>query len=125
LAANGGSDVINDGEPISSSGSLGAKVYGNNCSSCHQANGAGLAGVFPPLKGNSVVLDEDATDHILAILDGVQDKVIDGVAYASPMPGFASVLSDDEVAAVVNHERTQWGNKAKVVDVEAVKKLRK
>jgi len=125
LVANGGSDVINDGEPISSAGSLGAKVYGNNCSSCHQANGAGLAGVFPPLKGNSVVLDEDATDHILAILDGVQDKVIDGVAYASPMPGFASVLSDDEVAAVVNHERTQWGNKAKAVDVEAVKKLRK
>jgi len=41
------------------------------------------------------------------------------------MPGFASVLSDDEVAAVVNHERTQWGNKAKAVDVEAVKKLRK
>lgn len=108
----------------SSTDSIGPKIYGNNCSSCHQANGAGLPGVFPPLKGNSVVLDDDPSEHILAILKGLQGKEIDGVAYASPMPAFGTVLNDEEIAAVVNHERTKWGNSAKIVDAEAVKKLR-
>jgi len=106
-------------------GGLGLKVYGNNCASCHQANGTGLPSVFPPLKGNSVVLNDDASEHIIVILEGLQDKEIDCVHYASPMPGFAAVLSDEEIAAVVNHERTQWGNSAKIVNIEEVKRLRK
>jgi len=125
LGPSASSDASGSAASAPSGESLGQKVYGNNCSSCHQAGGAGLPGVFPPLKGNSVVLDEDATVHILAVLQGVQDKEIDGVAYASPMPGFADVLNDEEIAAVVNHERTKWGNSAKTVDAEAVKKLRK
>ena len=102
---------------------LGEQVYGNNCASCHQISGTGLAGVFPPLKGNPAVLDDDPTVHIQAILKGVSGKVIDGVAYASPMPNFSG-LSDEEVAAVVNHERTQWGNDAKLVTPEDVSMLR-
>ena len=102
---------------------LGEQVYGNNCSSCHQQNGEGLAGVFPPLKGNTVVLNEDPTEHILTILKGVSGKKIDGIDYASPMPGFSS-LSDEEVAAVVNHERSQWGNNAKIISQNDVAKLR-
>ncbi|MEZ5492068.1 MAG: c-type cytochrome [Gammaproteobacteria bacterium] len=114
------------GEPEAAAAwqALGEQVYGNNCSSCHQADGSGLAGVFPPLKGNSVVLDDDPKEHILAVLEGVADKVIDGVPYASPMPGFAAMLNDEEVAAVVNHERTQWGNRAPTVTANDVTPLR-
>jgi len=104
---------------------LGEQVYGNNCSSCHQANGSGLPNVFPPLVNNAVVIAEDPSEHILAILNGVQGKVIDGVNYASPMPGFGGSLSDEEVAAVVNHERTNWGNNGKVITSEEVAALRK
>ena len=103
---------------------LGAQVYGNNCASCHQANGSGLAGVFPPLKNNSVVLADIADQHILAVLNGVSGKVIDGIDYASPMPGFSALLDDRQVAAVVNHERTQWGNSAPTVSAEDIAKLR-
>jgi len=103
---------------------LGVTVYGNNCSSCHQATGAGLPGVFPPLKGNPAVLDDNPTDHIIAVLDGVSGKTIDGVDYASPMPGFGSILSDEEVAAVVNHERTSWGNNAKMVSAADIAMFR-
>lgn len=103
---------------------LGKQVYGNNCSSCHQATGAGLPGVFPSLKDNPAVLDKDPTDHINAILHGVANKVIDGVDYASPMPGFGSQLSDEEIAAVANHERTQWGNSANTISAEDVRNLR-
>lgn len=103
---------------------LGQQVYGNNCSSCHQADGSGLPGVFPPLKDNSVVLDADPTEHIKAVLDGVADKVIAGIAYASPMPGFGALLDDDQIAAVVNHERTQWGNDAPTITPGDVAELR-
>jgi len=114
----------NSEEPMSLD-RLGDTVYGNNCASCHQINGAGLPSVFPPLKGNPAVLDENPKDHILAVLEGVSGKVIDGVSYPTAMPGFAAVLSDEEVTAVVNHERTRWGNKAKTVSLETVRKFRK
>lgn len=103
---------------------LGKQVYGNNCRSCHQADGSGLTGVFPPLKGNNVILADNPTEHILAVLDGMANKVIDGVPYASPMPAFGAMLNDEEIAAVVNHERTQWGNHAPIVTANEVAQLR-
>lgn len=103
---------------------LGEQIYGNNCASCHQTTGTGLPGVFPPLADNPAVLADDASTHIRAVLNGVANKVIDGVAYAAPMPPFGSLLSDEEVAAVVNHERTHWGNNAAIVAAEDVAALR-
>jgi mono/diheme cytochrome c family protein len=103
---------------------LGVQVYGNNCSSCHQLNGTGLGGVFPPLKGNQAVLNEDPADHIKTILNGLSNKVIDGVSYAAPMPPFGGTLSDEEVAGVVNHERSSWGNASPTVTASDVKALR-
>jgi len=102
---------------------MGEQVYSNNCASCHQATGLGVPTVFPPLAGNSVVNNIDPKEHILAILNGLQGKEIDGVAYASPMPAFTN-LSDEEISAVVNHERTQWGNSARLVSPPDVAKLR-
>ena len=99
---------------------LGEQVYGNNCASCHQGSGAGLPGVFPPLASNAVVLAEDPAEHIKTIINGLTGKVIDGVAYASPMPAFGSILSNEEIAAVVNHERTQWNNNAPTVTLDDV-----
>ena len=33
-----------------------------------------------------------------------------GIIYASPMPPFASLLADSDIAATINFERTSWGN---------------
>ncbi len=104
---------------------LGERVYGNTCASCHRTSGDGLAGVFPPLARNPAVLDPDPTAHIAAVIDGVSGKVIDGVAYPGPMPAFGHILSDEEIAAVVNHERSRWGNEAPLVSVADVAKLRR
>ena len=104
---------------------LGERVYGNTCASCHRATGDGLAGVFPPLVDNPAVRDPDPTSHISAIIDGVSGKVIDGVAYPGPMPAFGHILSDQEIAAVVNHERSRWGNDSPLVSAADVAKLRR
>ena len=103
----------------------GAAVYQANCSSCHQPNGSGVAGVFPPLAGDPVVIAEDPTRHIEIVLFGVQGEAIDGVDYAAPMPGWAAQLSDEEIAAVINHERTSWGNNAPVITAEDVAEVRR
>ncbi|HNP37630.1 MAG TPA: cytochrome c [Woeseiaceae bacterium] len=104
---------------------LGKQVYENNCASCHQANGSGLAGLFPPLVANPSVLADDASEHLSTILNGAHGKIIQGISYPAPMPPFGSQLSDEEIAAVANHERTSWGNGAKTVTADEVTVLRK
>ena len=103
---------------------LGAQVYGNTCASCHQVTGGGLPGVFPALRNNPAVVDSDPTNHISAILNGLSGKEIDGVLYLGLMPPFGATLSDEDIAAVTNHERTQWGNDAPLVTVTDVRALR-
>jgi len=98
----------------------GAALYTANCTACHQANGEGLPGAFPPLKGNAAVNDDDPTLHIHTVLDGAHDVVIGGVTYGSPMPPFASQLSDDDIANIIDHERSSWGNHGKPVTAAQV-----
>lgn len=118
-------DTAGGSEPRAGSWqTMGKQVYENNCVSCHQADGTGLAGLFPPLAGNPAVLDDDPAEHVSAVLNGVQGKVIDGVTYPSPMPPFGGLLSDEEVAAVVNHERTNWGNNSATVTASQVSGFR-
>jgi len=93
----------------------GSSLYTANCSACHQASGEGLPGAFPPLKGNGVVNDEDAAQHIHVVLHGLQATPIGGVAYGGVMPAFAATLNDADVAAILDYERSSWGNHGKPV----------
>lgn len=102
----------------------GGRLYGQKCASCHQDSGKGVPNVFPSLVGNSVVTAQDPQKHIMTVLEGAQGRTINGKKYPGPMPGFADQLSDAEIAAIVNHERTSWGNKAPTVTVEEVSAMR-
>jgi len=83
----------------------------------------GAAGAFPPLAGDPAVLDARPQAHIGAILHGLHGKAIKGTAYASQMPPFAQ-LSDNDIAAIVDHERTSWGNAAPTINPDDVKRAR-
>lgn len=98
----------------------GELLYVNNCQACHQANGEGLAGAFPPLKGSSVVLDDNIELYVTIIMRGYDAKP--GFAVMNAV-GVDNGLSPEEVTAIMNHERTSWGNDAKKVNVEEVKKI--
>jgi cytochrome c oxidase cbb3-type subunit 2 len=102
----------------------GAHVYSSHCASCHQSNGTGVSGAFPPLKGDPVVTDKDPTRHIEIVLFGIKGKTIGDVSYAAGMPAWGDQLSDKEVAGVVNHERTSWGNNAPTVTSLEVARIR-
>ena len=103
----------------------GAALYRTSCASCHQSNGQGVEGAFPPLADDPVVTAEDPTRHVQIILFGLQGEPIGGVDYTTPMPAWADQLSDEEVAAVVNHERTSWGNDAPTVTAAEVAEIRR
>jgi mono/diheme cytochrome c family protein len=111
--------------PAPADAARGAALYSVNCAACHQNTGQGLPGAFPPLAGDPVVQAVDPTEHIITVLNGKQGSIIGGIKYASPMPAFKDVLNDDDLAAVLNHERTSWGNEAPTVRGADVARLRK
>jgi len=116
--------IVAKRQPEKTSAGLGAELYRTSCANCHQINGQGVPGVFPPLAGDSVVTAPDPSDHIRIVLFGVKGNSITGVTYQAQMPAWADQLSDEEAAAVINHERTSWGNHAPVVTSEEVAKIR-
>jgi cytochrome c oxidase cbb3-type subunit II len=98
----------------------GRRLYTTHCSACHSADGEGQPGTFPPLKGSGVVTKDDAGKHIRVVLDGLQGAKAGGVIYASPMPPFAGILTDAEIAAIIDYERRSWGNHGKLVTADQV-----
>ncbi|MBY4597255.1 cytochrome c [bacterium BD-1] len=102
----------------------GAALYATHCVACHQASGAGLPGVFPPLSGSEWVLgDEDTLLQIL--LHGVSGQIsVAGTTYQGSMPAFGERFSDEEIAALATHLRASWGNTAAAVDAAAAARAR-
>ena len=98
----------------------GAMLYSNNCQSCHQANGEGLKGAFPPLKGSKIVLDDNPETMIDIIMNGYDAQEQFGVM---PAVGTNNRLEPAEIAAIMNHEKTSWGNNGRKVTAEEVKKI--
>lgn len=97
----------------------GAALYANTCAACHQANGRGIAGAFPPLANSKVVNNEDPELMIRIILQGY-----DAYPEWGQMPGFGDLLTDEEIAAIINHEKSSWGNDAPGLTAEQVKDIR-
>lgn len=103
----------------------GAATYSGNCAACHQATGMGLPGVFPPLAGAEWVTTADKSIPVQILLHGLEGVVtVKGVSYSGAMPSFKQ-LSDAEIAAVLSHVRSAWGNNASVITAEDVAAGRK
>ena len=98
----------------------GKLLYTNNCMSCHQANGEGLKSAFPSLKGSPIVLGDDLELFVNIIMLGYDARPEYAVMNAV---GLDNNLTPEEVTAIINHEKTSWGNNAKTVTPEEVKKI--
>jgi heme/copper-type cytochrome/quinol oxidase subunit 2 len=109
----------------------GAEIYASNCATCHQADGQGSGQSFPPLVGTKWTTDESMKeDHIEIVLLGSNSDTlkgpttVKGTTYEGDAMTAFSSLNDAEVAAVINHERTSWGNSGGKVTIEQVAKKR-
>jgi mono/diheme cytochrome c family protein len=88
----------------------GRAVFTTQCIACHQPDGKGVPGQFPPLAGNpDIFLARDFPARV--VLFGVSGKIkVKGQAIDGAMPPLGNVLKDDEIAAVVNYVRGAFGN---------------
>jgi nitrite reductase (NO-forming) len=101
----------------------GQALFAGTCSVCHQANGAGLPGVFPPLA-KSDFLAADLKRAMGVVLNGLTGKVaVNGQEYNSVMPPMTQ-LNDDEVANILTYVLNSWGNPGGRVSKDDVKKQR-
>lgn len=102
----------------------GKKVYASACQACHQANGLGLTGAFPPLVKSSWVLGDPARP-IKFILHGLQGEItVLGNTYNGVMPPHKDQFNDQQIADVTTYIRNTWGNKAEAVKMSLVNELR-
>lgn len=100
----------------------GKRVFDQNCSVCHQANGLGIPGTFPPIATGHAfkaaeamlaklrkagffhdgkIVEGPIASHINIVLNGIK---------GTPMPAFASMLNDADIASVITFERNSFGN---------------
>src|SRR3979409_634476 len=77
----------------------GEELFVNVCRGCHMSDGKGAAGAgtYPSLAGNRNLEASGYPVHI--VVNGQRG-----------MPPFGALMSDDQVAAVVNYLRTHFGN---------------
>lgn len=102
----------------------GGRIYNNRCQACHQADGQGIAGQFPPLVESNWVLGDDGR-LVRILLHGMEGPMeVLGEEYNGVMPGWQNQLDDAEIAAVLTHIRSEWGNSGSEITAEQVAALR-
>jgi nitrite reductase (NO-forming) len=99
----------------------GKRVYTQLCFACHQPEGQGLPGVFPPLASSDFLM-ADKKRAIVSLIGGLSGPItVNRQTYNGVMP--PSMLSDEQIATVLTYVRNSWGNSGDVVTVEEVKKV--
>jgi mono/diheme cytochrome c family protein len=111
--------------PVSTT-TVGARVYEAQCAQCHGKQGEGKADAFPSLAGNRAVTMDNTNNLILLVLYGGFGPSTVAVPRPHGMPPFLLTLNNAEIAAVLSHLRSAWGNRAAPVtefDVNTVRNL--
>jgi mono/diheme cytochrome c family protein len=104
----------------------GKKVFSANCQTCHQANGEGVPGQYPPLAGSEFT-NGGSRRMGMIVLKGLQGPVkVKGQQFGSAvMQPWDKTLTDQRIADVMTYERSEWGNHATPVTAEQIAALRK
>jgi len=104
----------------------GKKIFAANCQTCHQANGLGVPGQYPPLAGSEFTTGGSKRPAMI-VLKGLQGPVtVKGQKFGSAvMQPWDKTLTDQKIADVLTYERSEWGNSASPVTAEQIAALRK
>jgi len=115
--------AVATGDTVAARLARGKATYQGTCSTCHQAEGQGLANVFPPLAKSDFLMADKARS-IRIVLGGLSGPVeVNGQKYDNVMPGW-SHLTDHEIANVLTFVRKSFGNDGELVTREDVARER-
>ncbi len=100
----------------------GRLLFTQNCFICHQLNGQGLPGAYPPLARSDYLL-EDRDRSIRVVLQGLSGEIrVNNRRYAGSMPPV--LINDQQIAEVLTYVRNSWGNSAGPVSAAEVQAVR-
>lgn len=91
----------------------GEQLFLENCAECHQADGKGLANIYPALAGSDVVKGS-GVDVALVLIIG-----------RGEMPSFSGSISDEDIATIINYVRNAWGNSGDFISAKTINSLQK
>jgi nitrite reductase (NO-forming) len=101
---------------------LGKNTFKQNCAACHQAEGTGVPGAFPPLA-KSDFLNADKTRAMGIVKNGKTGKItVNGQNYDGVMPMLS--LNDEQIANVLTFVYNSWGNSGQQVKPEEVAQVK-
>ena len=104
---------------------VGKALFSANCITCHQANGQGLPGQYPPLAGSEIVLGSALNHTIAIVLKGLQGPLtVNGQAFNNSMQPWEDQYTDQQLASILTYERSDWGNNGAPVTADMVKQVR-
>jgi mono/diheme cytochrome c family protein len=120
-------DQVNAAQPMDPAAKArahGQQVYVTACQLCHQPNGLGTPGQFPPLDGSEWVVG--SINRLIRIPhNGLAGPIkVKGEQWNAAMPNMGAALSDQEMADLLTFVRSSWSNKAGPVTVDDVKRVR-
>jgi nitrite reductase (NO-forming) len=101
----------------------GKQIYTQSCVACHQPEGQGIPGAFPPLA-KSDYFAKDVNKIIDAVANGLTGEIsVNGVKYNNIMP--KQVYTDEDLSYVITYVLNNFGNNGGEVKPEQVKAARK
>ena len=100
----------------------GAELYQARCAQCHQADGRGLAGAYPPLVGSEYVIGPPEIPVRIVLLGLTGRLTVAGQDFQGDMPSWRDQLKDDQIAKIISHLREQSG--AAAIDAQLVARVR-
>ena len=102
----------------------GSKLYEQHCAQCHGNEGQGVANAYPALAGNRAVLMPQKANLVQIVLNGGYAPATAGNPRPYGMPPFVLELNDADIADVLTHLRSSWGNQANPVSELEVNRIR-
>ena len=100
----------------------GERIYNQTCLACHQPNGQGLPGIYPPLAQSDYLMT-DLDRAIRILIEGQEGEiVVNGKTYNQVMT--PQYLSDEQIANVLTYIMNTWGNTSDPVTEQRVSDVR-
>jgi mono/diheme cytochrome c family protein len=96
----------------------GYQLYTTHCSNCHQADGKGMANLYPPLAGSPALANKSLISCVIKY--GMKDSIlVNGKVFNRPMPANPK-LTEIEIAEIVSFVSMKWGKDSTYTKIETV-----